>query len=108
MDCWISRTISAPIDISTLVDTAFIDCEVLAFHLKTAGLHDLVDIKPKALSADEIIWTLKTKFRYLKDQELWSPSEENKLDTEGDLADLNLAMNNLVESQKRGQTGGNV
>ena len=52
--------------------------------------------------------TLNTKFRSLKAQGLWIPSEGNKLDTEGDMAGLYLEINNLVESKKRGQTGGNV
>ena len=75
--------------------------------MKATFLHDLVDSNTKALSAEDIIWKLKTKFRSLKAQVMWSTHEENKLDTEGDLYGLNLAMNNLMETQKRGQTGGN-
>ena len=75
--------------------------------MKVTCLHDLVDRKPKALSADEIIWTLKTKFRYLGSQGIWNPAEGIKLDMEGEMAGLNLSINNLLESHKRGQTGGN-
>ena len=64
----ISRTGSAPIDLSALVITAFIECKVLAFQLKAKCLHDLVESKPKSLSADEIIRNLKTKLQYLKYQ----------------------------------------
>ena len=66
----ISRRISgtgyAPIDLSTLVATAFIDCELISFQMKTTCLNDLVDSNPKALSVDEIIRNLNTKFRSLK------------------------------------------
>ena len=37
------------IDLSTLVSISFIDYNVLAFQLKSACLHDMVDINPKAL-----------------------------------------------------------
>ena len=70
----ISGTISSPIDLSTLIDASFIDCKLMNFQMKTTGLNDLVDRKPKDLSADEIIRTLKNKFRFLKYQELWSSS----------------------------------
>ena len=59
MACPISGTGSDPIDISTLVVTSFINCEVLAFQVKDTGLYDFVYSKPKALSIDNIIWTLK-------------------------------------------------
>ena len=107
MACWISGTGSTPIDLSTLDANAFIDCKVLAFQTKATGLHDLVDSNAKALSVDEIIWNLENKFRYLKAQGLWIPSEEDKLDTDGELDELNLDMNNMVESYKRGHTSGN-
>ena len=58
----ISSIVSATIDLSTLVATASIDCEVLSFQMKDTVLDDLFDINTKALSADEIIRTLKTKF----------------------------------------------
>ena len=96
------------IDLSTLVSIYFIDYDVLAFQLKSACLHDMVDINPKALSADEIIWTLKTKLWSLKVKVIWSPYEGNILDTEGDMADPKLYMNKLVKSQKRGHICGNV
>ena len=57
------------------------------------------------MSADEIIRTLKTKFWSLKYQGLCSPSEGNKLYTEGELDGLKLAMNNLLESKNRGGNG---
>ena len=93
----ISGTESAAINISTQVANDFIDCEVLALQLKDACLHDLVDSNPKALSVYEIIRTLNTKLQSLKTQGLWIPSEGKKLDTEGEMAGLNLYMNNLVE-----------
>ena len=97
----------APIDLSTLVADAFIYCKVLELKLKSTDLHDLVVSKPQYLSADEIIRTLKNKLRSLKDRGLWSPPKGKKLDTEVGIAGLNLAMDKLVEFQKRGQTGGN-
>ena len=63
---------SAPIDLPTLVATDFIDCEVLVFHMNATGVHDLVERNPKALSEYEIIWTIKTIFRSLDYQVLWS------------------------------------
>ena len=105
MSHWISGTGSAPIYLSTLVATAFIDCEVLDFQMKATGLHDMVDSNLKALSIYDIIRTLKTKLWSLKDQGMWSPSKGNKLDIEGELAGLKLAMNKLGESHKRDQTG---
>ena len=98
MACWINGTGSAPIDLSTLLATSFIDCEVLAFQMKAKGIHDLVYNNPKELSADEIIWTLKTKLWSLKSQGLWSRYKGKKLNTEGDLAGLNLAMDNILKS----------
>ena len=92
----ISRIGSARIDLSTLVATAFIDCEVLDFKIKATCLHDLVERKPKALSVDEVIQTFKNKYRYLKAQGLWCPSQGNKLCTEGEMASINMDMNNLV------------
>ena len=77
----ISGTGSAPIEISTLVSTAFIDCEVLAFHIKNTWLYYLVGSNPKSLSTYEIIKTLKTKLWYIKAKGLCIPSEINKLDT---------------------------
>ena len=64
--------------------------------MKTTAIHDLVYINSKALSADEIIRTLKNKLWYIKAQGLWSTSEGKKLYMEGELAGLNLAMNKLV------------
>ena len=80
MDHHITRTGSAPIDLSTLVATDFIYCKVPAFQMNATGLHNLVDRNPKALSSDEIIRTLKTKFHYLKAQGLWCHSKGDKLD----------------------------
>ena len=62
----ISGTGSTTINLSTLVNTALIDCEVLHFQLKSTELNDMVDSNPKALSADEIIRTLNNKFWSLK------------------------------------------
>ena len=77
----ISGTVYDPIDLSTLVATVFIDCKVLDFQMKAKVFHDLVGINPKYMSIDEIIWTLKTKFRSLNSQGLWITSKINKLDT---------------------------
>ena len=78
---WTSGAGSAPIDLSTLVATTFVDCEVLVFQLKDTGFHYLVNSNSKSLSVDEIIWILKTKFQSLKYQGLWSPAESKKVDT---------------------------
>ena len=78
------------------------ECKVLDFHMKDTWLHDVVYSNPKSLSVDEIIRKLKTKFRSLKSQGLWSPSKIRKLETEGDLESLKLAMKKLAESKKRG------
>ena len=107
MACQIIGTGFVPIELYRLVTTNFIEFEVLDFQLKATGLHELVNSNPKYLSAEEIIWILKTKLQSLKAQRLWSPAESKKEDTEGDLDGLNLTMDKLVESQKRGQTGGN-
>ena len=72
--------------------------------MNSTGLHDLVDRNPKSLSADAIIRTLKTKFWSIKAQELWISSEGNKLETKVELSDLKLAMNKIIESQKRGKS----
>ena len=96
---------SASIDLSTLDDTDFIDCNFLAFQIKATCLYDLVDINPNAMSEDYIIRTLKTKFWYLKAQVLCSPYEGNNLNMEGDLFGLNQSMNKLVESYKSGRNG---
>ena len=77
----ISGTGFAPIDLSTVVVTAFIDYEVLSFHLKDTGLNELVESNSKDLYTDDIIRKLNTKLRHLKAQGLWGPSEGNKLDT---------------------------
>ena len=92
----ISGTESAPIDLYTLVSTAFINWEVLDFHLKDTGLHGMVDSNPKSLFANEIIRTLKKKFRSFKAQGLWNPHESKKVDTEGDLDGLKLDMKIIV------------
>ena len=107
MACRTSRIGSATIDLSTLVETAFIDCEVLTFHMKATCLHELVDSNTKALSADSIIRNLKTKLWSLKYQGLCSTFEGDKLDTEGDLSGIKMSINKLVQSKKRVQTGGN-
>ena len=70
---WISITGPAPMDLSILVITSFIECKVNVFQLNSTGLHNLVGNNPKDLSIDEIIQT-------------WSPVEGKKLNTEGDLA----------------------
>ena len=103
----ISGTGSATIDLSTLVYNDFIYCEVLDFHIKATVLHDLVNLNHKTLSADDIIQTLKKKFRSLKAQGLWSPVECKKVNMEVELYGLELTTNNMVEYHKRGQTGGN-
>ena len=108
MACGTSITGYDPIDLYTLAATAFIQCEVLSFYMKTKGLHNLVYSKPKALSTDEIIRTLKTKLQPLKAQGLWSPAESKKVDTQGDMDGLKLSMKNMAETQKRRQTGLNV
>ena len=43
----------------------------------------------------------------LESQGLWSPAESKKVDTEDELDGIKLTMNNLAESQKGGQAGGN-
>ena len=80
-----------------MVVTAFIDCELLDLQLKTTCLHDPVDIKSKVLPEDDIIRTFKTKFRYIKTQGPWSPSEEKKLGMKGDLDYFNLEMKKFAE-----------
>ena len=85
MDRRICGTRSTPIDLYTLVTTAFIECKVLAFQQKATYLHGLFDRKPKTLHVDKIIRTLKTKLRFLKAQGMWSPIEIDKLDKEIDL-----------------------
>lgn len=79
----------------------------MVFQMKATGLHNLVVINPKDLSAENIIRILKTKLWSLKTQRLWIPDEDKKVDIEGDMNGLNLHMNKLEESQKRGQTGVN-
>ena len=64
----ISRKWSDPIELSTLISTALTNCKIMDFHLKTEGLNDLVDIKSKTLSVDDIIQTQKMKVLYLKSQ----------------------------------------
>ena len=66
----ISGTGSTPINLSTLVATAFIYCKVLAFQMKATWLDDLVDSNPKALYVDDTIHNLKSKFWSLKAQEM--------------------------------------
>ena len=102
MACRINRTESNPIDLYTLVATALIYWMFLALQMKNTCLHDLFDSNPKSMSIDDIIWTLKTKLRSLKAQWLWNPAESKKLDIEGELSVLKLAMNKLAESQKMG------
>ena len=85
-----------------MVATDFTDCEVLSFQLNATSLNGLVDSNPKSLSADDILWTFKAKFWSLKVQVLHIPYESNKLDMEGELNGLKLAMNKMVESYKRG------
>ena len=92
----ISGTESAPIDLYTFAATAFIDCEVLQFHMKTKFLNDLFGSNPKAMSVDKIIRTLKNKIWYINYQVLQSPSKVNKVYTEGDMDVLKLAMNEMV------------
>ena len=77
ISCQISGTGSAPINLSNLVVTAFINYEFLVFHLKATGIYDLFYSNPKDLFADEIIQTLNTKFRSLKVQGLWNTSKGN-------------------------------
>ena len=86
MDRWICRTISTPIDLYTLVATAFIECKVLAFQQKATYLYGLFDRKTKTLHVDKIIRTLKTKLRSLKSQGMWSPIEIDKLDRKSSLS----------------------
>ena len=71
--------------------------------MRSTGLYDLVKNKPKSLSSDDLIRTLKNKLCSLKAQGLWIISEINKLYMEGDIYVIKMAMNNLVESQKRGR-----
>ena len=96
MACRISGTGSSPIDLSTLFATAFIYFNILLFQMKTSGLHDLVEINPKALSVDLIVCILKTKLRSLKTKVLWGTSEGNKLDMADELDGLKMAINNLA------------
>ena len=65
--------------------------------MKTTGLHNLFDRNPKALSTYETIRTIMTKLWYLKYQGLWITSEGDKLNTEGDIDGLKLAMKKLAE-----------
>ena len=105
MDRRIIRTGSDPIDLSTFLDTNFIDCKLTASHVKAAGLYDLIDSNPKALSVYDTICNLKNKSRFLKAQIMCSPSERKKSYMEVELVGINLAINNMVESQKRGGNG---
>ena len=64
MDCQINITASAPNNLSTFAATDFIYYKIWALQLKATGLYDLVDINSK----EEITWTLKAKFRFLKEK----------------------------------------
>ena len=100
MACCISGIGSATINLFTLLATTFIYCKVLVFQMKDPGLHDLVYNNLKDLSEYEIVRTLRTTFRSLKSQVLWSPSESNNVDMEGEMTYLNLAMNKRHNPRK--------
>ena len=91
---------TALIDLSTMVTTVFINCEVMDFQQNAKGLQDLVESNPKALSSDNIIRNLKTKSWSLKAQGLLSHYEIKKVDTEDDLSGTKMAMKNMLEYQK--------
>ena len=101
----ISRTGSDTIGLSTLVANYFIDCKAVSFQMKATGLHILINRKPKVLSADDIIQTLKNKSRSIKAQRMCSLSAVKKSYMEGELVGIELSMKKLAESQKGGGNG---
>ncbi len=86
---------SAPRDLTTIVAATFIDCDVLAFKLRALTLFDIVNTDPNAMTWEEIVRTLKTKYTSLLGQDLWEPQKSRAKKEDSVLDGLHAAINKL-------------
>ena len=70
----ISSTGFGPDDLGILVATCFLECDVMAFKLKSIWIHDQADINPRvAMGWDKVVRLNKKKYLALAGQKLWTP-----------------------------------
>lgn len=101
----ISSSRSAPPNLTAIAAGCFIECDVLPFKLKALGFFDKVDDEPNAMSWDEIVRKLKSKYRSLLDMGLWEPQKSQvKIEESSMLDRLHAAINKLT-AQVAGEGG---
>jgi hypothetical protein len=86
----------APTDLTSIVASCFIDCDVLAFKLKALSFFDLVDDDATAMTWEDIVRQLKQKYRSLLGQELWDPQKKMKPADTSVLDGLQASINKLA------------
>jgi len=95
-----------PPDLSSIVAVCFLQCDVLEFRLKAIALHDEVDNNADAHTCAAIVRTLKSKYRALKGQGLWTPADtQKKKHAEGEMVAMTGAINKLM-AQLNGDLSG--
>jgi hypothetical protein len=83
----------APTDLTSIVASCFLDCDVLIFKLKASALFDLVDDNANAMPWEEIVRVLKAKCRSLLGKELWTPVKSVRTPESTTLDGLHAAIN---------------
>jgi hypothetical protein len=95
---------SSPVDLTSIVASTFLECDVLSFKIKALSIHDLVDEKPTAMEWEEIVRVLKAKYTSLEGQDLWTPTSNTK-PAESVLDGLHAAINKLAAQVDGGPNG---
>jgi hypothetical protein len=92
---------SSPLDLTSIVASTFLECDVLAFKMKALSIHDLVDNNPTAMGWEEIVRVLKAKYVSLEGRDLWTPTA-NTTPAESVLDGLHAAINKLTAQVEGG------
>jgi hypothetical protein len=95
----ISSTGSTPANLVIFAAATFLECDVLAFKLKAIKIPNEVDKDAQSMSWDTVMRTLKTKYKILKGQGLWTPQATTKK-RDDELTGLHTAINKLTEVLK--------
>ena len=82
-------------DLGVLAATCFLECDVLAFKLKSIWIHDQADRNPKvAMGWDEVVRLNKKKYLTLDAKKLWNP--QNQKTKDNPLAGLYAKLNKMT------------
>ncbi len=88
---------AAPADLSVLVAKCFLNSDVKAFDLEALRLYNEVDDNANSHTWNELVSTLKSKYRKLVGNKLWTPKATTKKTVEQELNAMKQTVHNLVQ-----------